>query len=51
MFVNANFQTTQYSFTASKNTYALRINFTAPVFFIASRHQNKSLKNVRTGTA
>jgi len=48
MFVNADFQTTQYPFTAPKNTYALRINFTAPSFQCFSPSKQK-LKNVRTG--
>jgi hypothetical protein len=42
--MNADFQTIQYSFIASKNTYALRINFTAPVFHGFSPSQQKLKK-------
>jgi len=42
--MNADFQTIQYSFIASKNTYALRIDFTAPVFRGFSPSQQKLKK-------
>jgi len=49
MFVNADFQTTQYPFTAPKNTYALRINFPAPFFqcFSPSKQKLKNCSHVR----